>query len=234
MGQDLKIMADEQKQKISVGIIMDGNRRWAKEKGLSTFEGHKKGYEKIKELLGWCEKLPISALTMYAFSKENWKREASEVGYLMDLIRLMIKTDMDDIVGKCLVKFIGDREDLPDDLKPAVEVLEQKSEKAGGKFLFQIALSYSGRDEIIRAIKKIENPGQITEQKFSDLLDTAGIPDPDIIIRTSGENRLSGFLTWQSVYSELFFIKTYWPDFSESDLSDILRQYYERKRRFGK
>lgn len=227
-------MTQKENQKLSVGIIMDGNRRWAKERGLPTLSGHKKGYEKIKEIVRWSENLPISTLTFFAFSKENWNREKKEVNYLMDLFRLALKKDLAELIGKCVIKFIGDREDLADDLKRLILDLEARSKEKGGKILVVIALSYGGRDEIIRAIKKIENPREINEEKFESLLDTADIPDPDLIIRTSGEKRLSGFLPWQGVYSELFFVDTYWPDFKEKEFSDIVSGYYSRKRRFGK
>lgn len=230
---DSKMTAKENK-KLSVGIIMDGNRRWANERGLPTLSGHKKGYEKIKEVVRWSENLPISTLIFFAFSKENWNRGKKEVGYLMDMFRLSIKKDLVDLMGKCVIRFIGDRKDLADDLKKSISELEMKSKEKGGKTLLVIALSYGGRDEIIRTIKKIKNPREINEKKFESLLDTAGIPDPDLIIRTSGEKRLSGFLPWQGVYSELFFVDAYWPDFKEKEFSDIVSGYYDRKRRFGR
>lgn len=221
-------------RKLSIGIIMDGNRRWAKEKNLPTLEGHRLGYEKIKEIVKSSKNLPISTLIFYAFSKENWKREKIEVGYLMDLFRLAIQKDFESLIGKCQMKFIGDLSDLPKDLQDSIKVLEKKSVVGERKMKVVIALSYGGRDEILRAIKKIENPINVDEEQFSKLLDTEDIPDPDLIIRTSGEKRLSGFLPWQAVYSELFFVDKKWPDFTPIDLEEIIKQYQSRDRRFGK
>jgi undecaprenyl diphosphate synthase len=225
---------DSQDRKLSIGIIMDGNRRWAKERNLPTLEGHRLGYAKTTEIVKASEKLPISTLIFYAFSKENWKREKEEVGYLMDLFRLAIQKDFESLIGKCQMKFIGDLSDLPKDLQDSIKVLEKKSAVGEKKMKVVIALSYGGRDEILRAVKKIKNPKDVDEAQFSKLLDTKGITDPDIIIRTSGEKRLSGFLPWQAVYSELFFVDKKWPDFTPSDLKEIIDEYQSRDRRFGK
>lgn len=225
---------NSQDKKLSIGIIMDGNRRWARERNLPTFEGHRLGYEKIKEIAKASENLPISTLIFYAFSKENWNREKAEVGYLMDLFRLAVEKDFESLIGKSEIKFIGDLLDLPEDLQKSISVLEKKSTLTPGKLKLVIAISYGGRDEILRAVKKVKNPEEIDEKSFSDLLDTKGIPDPDIIIRTSGEERLSGFLPWQAVYSELFFIHKKWPDFTYDDLKQIIDEYNSRQRRFGK
>ncbi len=217
----------------SIGAIMDGNRRWARERGAPTFEGHRRGYEKIKEFVGWARETGISTVFVYAFSKENWNRSKEEVNYLMDIFRKALFDDLKKMGDDCRIRFIGDLNLLPDDLKSAIKELEAKTKDRRGLELV-IALSYSGRDEIIRAIRKIKEPEKITEDDFSNLLDTAGVPNPDIILRTSGEKRLSGFLSWQGIYSELFFIEKYWPDFNKEDFLKILKEYMDRGRRFGK
>jgi undecaprenyl diphosphate synthase len=220
-------------KKLCVGIIMDGNRRWAKERNLLTMLGHKAGYEKIKDVLGWADDLNISHLIIYAFSTENWNREKEEVEYLMDIFRDAIRTYFKELGKERGVRFIGNLDMLPIDLKRYCEEANKKSE-IGGKCALIVALSYGGRDEILRAVRKIGKTGTIEEKDFSALLDTKNIPDPDIIIRTGGEHRLSGFLIWQSVYSELFFPKTFWPDFSREEFGKILEEYNLRNRRFGK
>jgi undecaprenyl diphosphate synthase len=220
-------------KKLSVGIIMDGNRRWAKEKNLSTMLGHKAGYEKIKDVLDWADELNISHLAIYAFSTENWKREDVEVTYLMNIFREATETYFKDLGKDRTVKFIGNLEMLPEDLKSYCKKVNQEKE-IDGKCVLIVALSYGGRDEIVRAIKKVEDFSKLDIDMFSNFLDTKNIPDPDIVIRTGGEQRLSGFLTWQSVYSELFFVKKYWPDFSKDDFKGIVDDYIKRNRRFGK
>jgi undecaprenyl diphosphate synthase len=220
-------------KKLSVGIIMDGNRRWAKERNLPTMMGHKAGYEKIKDVLSWADELNISHLYIYAFSTENWKRNQEEVGYLMNIFREATNTYFKDLGKERTVRFIGNLGMLPDDLRDCSEKANQKSEILG-KCALIVALSYGGRDEILRAIGKIEDKEGVSEKDFSSHLDTFLMPDPDLIIRTGGERRLSGFLTWQSVYSELFFPKMFWPDFSKKDLTEIIDEYNLRNRRFGK
>ncbi len=222
-------------KKLSVGIIMDGNRRWAKERNLPTMLGHKAGYEKIKDVLNWSGELNISHLIVYAFSTENWKREKEEVSYLMNIFREASQTYFEALGKERTVRFIGNLDMLSEDLRAYCDEANQKSE-IKGKCALIVALSYGGRDEILRAIAKIkiENGKEVAEKEMSLLLDTKNVPDPDLIIRTGGEQRLSGFLTWQSVYSELFFPKTYWPDFSKDEFEKIIAEYNERNRRFGK
>jgi undecaprenyl diphosphate synthase len=220
-------------KKLSVGIIMDGNRRWAKERNLPTMLGHKAGYEKIKDVLSWSDELNVSHLIVYAFSTENWKREKEEVSYLMNIFREASQAYFEALGKERTVRFIGNLDMLPEDLRAYCIEANQKSEIAG-KCALIVALSYGGRDEILRAVEKAEKDKKINEKEMSFLLDTKNIPDPDLIIRTGGECRLSGFLTWQSVYSELFFPKTYWPDFSKDEFEKIIAEYNERNRRFGK
>lgn len=219
-----------------IGIIMDGNRRWAKAQGVPQLEGHRAGYEKLKEVLLWCKEYGISHLTVYAFSTENWNRAKEEVRYLMELFRMVMRDQIARAMKEGIrLRFPGDRSRFPDDIQRAIADAEKKT--AGfAERTFSVALSYGGRAEILDAIRRIppERIDSITEEEFGSMLWSGGVPDPDMIIRTSGERRLSGFLTWGSVYSELFFTDTYWPAFTKEEFARMLGQYAERERRFGK
>jgi undecaprenyl diphosphate synthase len=220
----------------SIGIIMDGNRRWAKERGLPTFEGHRKGYDKLTEVLDWCREMGVKELTVFAFSTENWNRTQEEVGYLMDLFRTMIATvERDAIANDTRLIFLGERSRFSSDILTAIEHAEAVTASCAS-FRFGIALSYGGRAEIVDAIHRIppEHLPDITEEEFAALLWSHELRDPDLIIRTSGEQRLSGFLTWGSVYSELAFTDTYWPAFTKEEFTTMLADYAARGRRFGK
>jgi undecaprenyl diphosphate synthase len=219
-----------------IGIIMDGNRRWAKAKGVPQLEGHRAGYEKLKDVLSWCKEYGISHLTVYAFSTENWNRTKEEVAYLLDLFRVVMREQLKNAMKeKIRLRFPGDRSRFPDDIRKAIEDAEEKTAGFSGR-TFSVALSYGGRAEILDAVHRIppEHLESITEEEFGAMLWSSGIPDPDMIIRTSGEHRLSGFLTWGSVYSELFFTDTYWPAFTKEEFVRMLDRYGERERRFGK
>jgi undecaprenyl diphosphate synthase len=225
-----------------VGIIMDGNRRWAKARNLPSFEGHRIGYNKMKEVADWCLKEEIPNLILYAFSIENWQRSKKEVSYLMNLIKLMLGKDISILKKKGVrVSCIGDLSIVPKEIKKLIAKAEKETRDLK-KLHLVIAFSYGGRREILNAVKeiaKVKNEKEIanlTEEEFSKYLWTnkINVPDPDIIIRTSGEMRLSNFLTWQSIYSELFFIKTYWPDFSYEEFIKILAEFSLRQRRLGK
>ncbi|MDD5144862.1 MAG: polyprenyl diphosphate synthase [Candidatus Pacebacteria bacterium] len=222
-----------------VGIIMDGNRRWAKEKGLPSLEGHRRGYEKVKKVGEWCRKKGVKILTLWAFSTENWNRAPKEVNYLMRLLKFAVsKKEIKTLVkDKIRLQIIGQRERLPKDLQKAIREAEEMT-KEGKEGILNLALSYGGHAEIIEAIKKIIKKGteakDVTEELIDENLWTAGLSYPDLIIRTSGEQRTSGFLMWQSVYSELYFSKKHWPDFSEEDLDLAFADYGKRERRFGK
>lgn len=220
-----------------LGIIMDGNRRWAKSKNLPALKGHSKGYDKIKEIGELCLKKGIKILTVYAFSTENWSRSKEEVGYLMKLLKNAMVNEIEYFKKQNIrVCVIGRISDLSSDMQKSIKKMEQAT-KDCKKGLLNIAISYGGRVEIVNAIKKIIQkktaPDKITEETVNNNLYTAGLPDPDLIIRTSGEQRLSGFLLWQSSYSELYFPSVCWPDFSESDLDKAIDWFENRNRRFG-
>lgn len=220
-----------------LAIIMDGNRRWAKEHNLPGLEGHRRGYEKLKEVGDWCLARGIKTLTVYAFSTENWHREQAEVDYLMDLLYMAMTTEVAEFNRRGIkLNIIGSREKLSEKLIQAIAEAEAGT-KNNAKGVLNICLNYGGRLEIVEAVKKIVGQGvpadSITEKIISDNIWLAGQADPDLIIRTSGEQRLSGFLTWQSVYSELYFCRKHWPDFSEADLDEAIGEYENRGRRFG-
>ena len=223
---------------VHVGIIMDGNRRWAKERNLPTFEGHRLGYEKMKSAPEWFFSRGVKILSFFAFSTENWNRQPAEVNYLMKLLENAVANNLRELAKKNGYKILisGRIEELPGDL-PAkcLEIIQET--KANNRGIINICLNYGGRAEIVDAVRKmIKNKvelEQVHEGMIKKYLYNADLSDPDIIVRTSGEQRLSGFLTWQSVYSELFFMKKYWPDFEELDAEVVLREYRERKRKFG-
>lgn len=221
---------------LCVGIILDGNRRWAKDRGLPKLEGHRVGLlETLKNTVKFVQKKGIKHLVAYMFSTENWNREPAEVSYLMDLFRESIRTQMKELAEENVrVRFIGQRERFSPDLQAAMQDVEKDTAQNDGITLW-CCLSYGGRAEIAAAARQAAEQGEeITEGSISRNLWSADMPDPDIIIRTSGEQRLSGFLTWQSVYSELFFTDTKWPDFSEEEFEAILAEFAERERRHGK
>ena len=219
-----------------IGIILDGNRRFAKARGLPTLEGHRRGYEKVKEIMRWAQEAGISFVIAYAFSTENWNRTPEEVSYLMDLFKEALTRQVQELKAEGIrVRCIGERERFSPELQKLMKDAEEETTRLPGSTLV-LALSYGGRADIVQAARRAVREGKtnITESEFSPLLWTHGIPDPDLIIRTGGEHRLSGFLTWQSVYSELFFTDTYLPDFSKEEFSAILTEYAKRERRMGR
>ncbi|KND46715.1 MAG: Undecaprenyl diphosphate synthase [Parcubacteria bacterium C7867-006] len=218
-----------------VGIILDGNRTWAKNKGLPKLEGHRVGLQTLKATTLFVRDAGVKHLVVYMFSTENWGREPLEVSYLLDLFRSSIKNEISEL-GKegVRIRFVGQRERFSKDLQEAMESTEKDTENNSGITLWA-CMSYGGRAEITQAVKSLINSGEeITEENISKNLWTSGMPDPDIIIRTSGQMRLSGFLAWQSIYSELFFIKTLWPDFSKEEFEKILTEYNDREIKLGK
>ncbi len=220
-----------------IAIIMDGNRRWAKERGFPTFEGHRKGYGTVKKVAQWCLDRNIEILTVFAFSTENWNRSKKEVNYLMNLLKYGLRNDVNIFNKKNIrLNVLGRIEGLSKGLQKEIKRAVEKT-KNNTKTVLNLAINYGGRAEIIDAVKRIIKKGlpaaKITESFFAQNLYTKSMPDPDLMIRTSGEIRTSGFLTWQGVYSELYFCKTYWPDFSEEDLDEAIAEYQRRQRRIG-
>ena len=220
-----------------IALILDGNRRWAQERNLPTLEGHKKGYEKIKLAPEWFFLRGVKIISAYIFSSENWNRTREEVNYLMKLLKLAFEEEFEQFNKKGYKVLISGRiDELPGDL-PEICNKTIDDSKNNTKGILNICLNYGGRIEIIDCLKKmIKNKvtqEQVHEGMIKKYLYNSELPEPDIIIRTSGEQRLSGFLLWQSAYSELMFIKKYWPDFEENDVDLILDEYNNRKRRYG-
>lgn len=227
-----------------IGLIVDGNRRFAQSKGLALLEGHNAGSRKLEDFLRWCWRLDIRIVTLYGFSTENYQRPNDEVNYLMDLILCKLKQyRVDPVIHEegVKIKVLGRRESLSAEMVREICRTEEAT-KQYDNFQLNIAIGYGGRAEIVDAVKKVAekvsraelDPRDITEELFSSHLYTEGIPDPDLIIRTSGEERLSGFLLWQSAYSELYFTEVYWPAFRMIDFWRAIRVYQQRERRFGR
>ena len=225
-----------------IGIIMDGNGRWAKKRGLPRFAGHKAGADAFKRTVRYCNKIGIKYLTVYAFSTENWSRPENEVAALMKLLRNYMKTCLKTAAKNDMkIRVIGDIEPLDDDIKSRIRELEAATTDNGG-LNFTIALNYGSRDELTRAAQKMAKDcaegkikaEEIDESVFETYLDTHGIPDPDMMIRTSGEQRLSNYLLWQLAYSEFYFTDVPWPDFTKEELVKAIEEYNHRHRRFGK
>jgi undecaprenyl diphosphate synthase len=229
-----------EKQNIKcIAFIMDGNRRWAKACGKKCFEGHAEGYKKLKEILGWVKDAGINDAIAYAFSTENWKRTEEEVGALMKLLTYALSNEIDSLVKEGVrLKFVGDLSLFPQYFRDLMNNAEKVTVK-NTPLTLTVALSYGGRAEILNAVKVVsELPKEVIkgldEESLKKYLWTGDIVDPDLIIRTGGELRLSNFLPYQSVYSELFFTKTLWPDFSRAEFDSILKEFGERKRNRGR
>ena len=220
-----------------IAIILDGNRRWAKQRGLPTFFGHKKGIDNSKKIILYAEKIGVKIVTAYCFSTENWKRSVKEVNYLMNLFEKFLDHHLSELHKKGVrIGHLGSLKELPASLRQKIKkAIEKTSHNTG--IIFNLALNYGGRDEIKRAVQKIIKKGyeakDITQDLINKNLDTAGLPDPDLVIRTSGEQRLSGFLPWQATYSELYFPLVHWPAFDEKQLDKAINEYNRRQRRFG-
>ena len=224
-----------------VAIIMDGNGRWAKKKGLPRIFGHKAGAEAVRDIIKTSRDIGVKYLTLYVFSKENWKRPYEEVKNLMYLIKIILKREIEDLnKNNVRLKVIGDVEDLPHDVQEIIKYAIDRTKNNGGLVL-TLAISYGGRAEIIKAIKKILMDFEkgnlhfedIDEEFFRNYLYDPELPDPDLIIRTSGELRISNFLLWQSAYSEFYFTKTLWPDFRRNEFLKAIEDYSKRVRKFG-
>lgn len=224
-----------------IAIILDGNGRWAKSKGMPRNYGHVQGSKNVETICEEAYKLGVKYLTVYAFSTENWSRPQDEVDALMKLLRQYMKTCLATAKkNRMCVKIIGDKSGLAPDLQESIAELEEASKDNDGLH-FQVALNYGSQDEILRAMNKIYDDmnkgiisGPITKDIFESYLDTAGLPMPDLLIRTSGEQRLSNFLLWQLAYSEFYFADVHWPDFSKEELIKAIESYNNRNRRFGK
>ena len=224
-----------QKIPYHIAIIMDGNGRWATKRGLPRNYGHKEGINAIERIVLACLNFDIKYCSFFAFSTENWKRSSDEINGIFDLIReYLLKEDNIFLKNQIKVESIGILEPFPKDLVEALVDLKEKT-KNFNKLTVVFALNYGGRDDIVRAVNKFlnENKKDITEKEFLLALDTKDIPEPDIVLRTSGEMRISNFMLYQMAYSELFFPKIYWPDFNEKHLYKILKKYQKRNRRFG-
>ena len=234
-------MDNERKIPVHVAIIMDGNGRWAKRRGLPRTAGHVQGARTVEQILEDADHMGIRYLTVYAFSTENWSRPDSEVKALMNLLRTYMKTSL----AKCAknnvrIRVIGDKSRLDKDLQASIANLERETASNTG-IGFQIAINYGSRDEMVRAVQaaaqKVKDgelrPEDITENFLSNSLDTCGIPDPDLLIRTGGEQRISNFLLWQTAYSELYFCDAAWPDFNKAELEKAVDAFNHRERRYG-
>jgi len=223
-----------------VGLIIDGNRRWARAQDLPAFEGHRKGYEKLKDAVRWAKDAGVKNVIVYVFSSQNWNRAEEEISYLMKLIRRLLMEDAEEFKKEEVrLRIIGDRTRPSRDIMETARKLEEETRHFTACTL-ALAFSYGGREEITDAVNRIvaekESFGgrAITEKDIAERLWTADIPDPDLIIRTSGEKRLSNFLPWQSVYSELFFVSKHWPAFTKEDFLGVLDEFAGRERRYGK
>lgn len=220
-----------------VAIIMDGNGRWAEQRGLPRLEGHRKGVETVRVIVEESGRLGISFLTLYSFSTENWKRPLAEIQGLMELFEKAINHYKEELKkNNVRVIFIGRREGVPGKLREAMENLEKETANNKGLTL-NLALNYGGRDEILRAIQRVaekdENFSSLNEEKFRLFLDTRDQPDPDLLIRTGGEKRISNFLLWQVAYTELWFTDVLWPDFTAIEFHKALEDFIQRRRKFG-
>jgi undecaprenyl diphosphate synthase len=220
-----------------IAVIMDGNGRWAAQRHLPRVEGHRAGIDSVRDIVETSARLDIKVLTLYAFSVENWKRPVTEVSTLMMLLKRYLRLELNTLLGNNIrFRVIGREEELAPDIRRELKMAEEKTTGNSG-MLFNIALNYGGRAEIVEAAKRIIAsgiaPADLDEQRFADFLYTAGQPDPDLLIRTSGEMRVSNFLLWQIAYAEIWVTDTLWPDFRKKDLLEAILAYQKRDRRYG-
>ena len=221
-----------------VAIIMDGNRRWARQRDLPELEGHAAGVEAIREVLRHAVRRSVPVLTLYAFSRENWARSDDEVSGLFSLLEGAIRSETDELRRQGVrVRLLGRLDELPDETRSSIdEALDATSD--GARLLLNIAFNYAGRTELVDAVRKLvasgAAPGSIDEAAITEALYTAGLPDPDLVIRTGGEQRLSNFLIWQSAYAEFYFCEALWPDFGPEAFDEALLEFARRQRRFGR
>lgn len=235
-------MVESNKVPNHIAIILDGNRRWAKMRGLPTLQGHTEGADNLERIARYCSKIGVKYLTVYAFSTENWKRTKEEVGYLMNLMADYISSfEVRFKDSNAIIKLVGDIDRLPKKLQDSIIKIEEKTKNNTGLTL-NLCINYGGREEIVNATKVIASKvssgelklTDINEGMFSTYLRTGNTPDPDLFIRAGGEKRLSGFLLWQSSYSELYFSDVLWPDLNELELDKAINEFNNRKRNFGK
>lgn len=224
-----------------VAFIMDGNRRWARSRGMPPIYGHRRGAEVVRRTVEACAKAGVRYVTLFAFSSENWRRPAAEVGDLMDLLRIYLRREIEELCRNGVrLQVIGDRAGLAPDIRELIEEAEAKS-RGNQRITVMMALNYGSRREITEAARQLAlevqagrlDPAAIDEAMLASRLYTAGVPDPDLLIRTSGELRISNFLLWQLAYTELVFLPVSWPDFSEEHLHEALREFHKRERRYG-
>ncbi len=221
-----------------IAIIMDGNGRWAKAQGLPRTAGHKKGSDVLKNIVRYAGEIGIKTLSVYAFSTENWNRPKVEVAALFAILLNFCDNQVAELISTgTRLKFLGDIDGMPSAQRKAMRMAEQRT-KAGNGLQFNVCINYGGRQEIVNAVKKMMadglTPDDVSSERLADYLYTADIADPDLIIRTSGEKRLSNFFSWQSAYSEFVFINSHWPDFTPETLDQCIAEYRGRQRRFGK
>lgn len=227
--------AGENKIPRHIAIIMDGNGRWAQRRGLPRTAGHKEGAETFRRIARYCKNIGVEYLTVYAFSTENWKRPAEEVGTIMGLLEKYLLDSVRDMEKEQIrLRFFGDMSALSPRLRELIDRTNAIADTLPGCFQANICLNYGGRDEIVRAARALAESGEEwTEENLSAHMDSVGVPDPELIIRPGGEYRVSNFLLWQSVYAEFVFSDTLWPDFSEADIDEAVERFRQRDRRFG-
>lgn len=228
-------MSAENKIPACIGIILDGNRRWARERGLPTLEGHRRGFDNIELIVRAARDLGVGHLAVFAFSTENWNRAPDEVSYLMNLFETLVEEHFSKLASEGVaVRFVGQRGRLSEKIRDVMGRVEQSAPEAP-RITLWVCFSYGGKADIAQAARRAgSRGGEITEASLAKNLWTAGMPDPDLIIRTGGEKRVSNFLLWQGAYSELFFVDAYWPAFTADDLRAVLAEYAMRERRLGK
>lgn len=228
-------MSEEVKVPQHVGFIMDGNRRWARQYGLPTYEGHLAGYNRVKDVVRASVNAGVKYVSFYAFSTENWDRTEKEVNYLMKLFLRMFTSDLDEVVGENVrIIVAGTDERLDKKIIQAARAAEEKTAK-NTKATVLLCFNYGGQKEIVDAVKKLVESGEeISEQGISDHIYAPEVPPCDIIVRTSGEQRLSNFMLWRAAYSELYFVQKHWPDMGKEDVADVIQEYSKRERRHGK
>ena len=219
---------------VHIAMIMDGNGRWAKERNLKRTAGHEEGAKTVRRITRHCSDIGVKYLTLYAFSTENWTRPKLEVEFLMKLLDSWLKKELPEYLENgTKFRAIGDISRFSKKLQKTIKETEEKTSH-GNKLTQVLALNYGSQDEILRAVSKLKKQDlEVNKENFESCLDTAGIPDVDILVRTSGEVRLSNYLLWQNAYSEMFFINKYWPEFNSLDLDDIISDFNSRERRFG-